>query len=96
MKKIIKKDLSYQQLQGGKLTIPDNYFVHGANFDVEQPYIFISNEEKPLTQIRLLIPPALAYYLRTHHCGSDTMRKNIYDSGAQSVRDKIKEAIGIE
>lgn len=90
------------QKQGGSLTIPDNWFVDQADFDAEKPYIHIQPEpgspdfeDYPAGKL-LDVPKSLAYYLSVHFCGSFSMRDILLERGRNEVKNKIKEALGIE
>lgn len=87
------KKLEWQTI-GGTLEIPDKWFVCECNFDVDEPYIEISNQECNKTK-KLLIPKALAYYLSTHHCGSWHMREVIRDGAKREIQNAIKRALGM-
>lgn len=90
------------QKQGDILEIPNDWIVDHADFDVETPYIHISPVEnspdfKNYSQGRMLrVPKSLAYFLSVHFCGSYLMSDTLINSGRNDVRNKIKEALGIE
>jgi len=77
------------------LQIEDGWFVYGADFDCDEPYIVLANNDTN-EEKRVNVPEQLAYYLRTHWCGSQRMHDLIYDKGVNSTRYKIKEALGIK
>lgn len=83
-----------EQRMGGKLEIPDNYFVYKVDLDHAEPYCTIlpTGEDK---EIKLPIPKSLAYYLRTHFCGSDSYHKNVQDDAVRALQNKIKELLNI-
>ena len=90
------------QKQGGSLEIPDEWYVDGADFDTDEPYIHIQPEyDSPdldfYPQGKVLrVPKSLAYYLSIHSCGSLTMRELMVMSGRLEVRNNIKKALGIK
>ena len=88
------KHHEWQEL-GGSIEIPVDWFVCGANFDVEEPYIEISDKDCSST-IRLPFPKPIAYYLTTHWCGSDCMHELIVDRARRELQNNIKDALGIE
>lgn len=83
------------QLQGGTIEIPDGFFLHGANFDVEDPYIELESDALPRQRLKLPVPKAMAYYLSRHHCGSFEFRKNVEDMAVEALRRRIKDALGL-
>lgn len=84
------------QYQGGTLEIPDGFFVCGANFDDDAPYITICPDSaNPAEDRKLPVPKALAYYLSVHWCGSEAMHKLIRENERRSVQNTIKEALGL-
>ena len=82
------------QYIGGSLTIPDGWFVNKVDLDCHTPYAKIVNDETR-EEKTVLIPKPLAYYLGTHSCGSDVMRANIEDSTRRSIKNTIKDALGL-
>jgi hypothetical protein len=77
------------------LTIPQGWFVCGCDLDAIPPTYKICKEKNILEEQILLFPPALAYYLSTHFCGSYKM-KTIYENGATlKLQNEIKEVLGI-
>jgi hypothetical protein len=89
------RDLS-DQLKGGTLEIPDNYFVSKADFDTDEPHICITSEEDMDNTIKILVPKSLAYYLSTHYCGSKKMHDLIEEHTKTNIRNTIKDALGFE
>jgi len=82
------------QNRGGIFEIPDGWFVTGVNFDVEKPYVEIT-QDNTLKERTLLVPKSLAYFLGTHFCGSHVMRELIQEDTKQFMRTKIKEVLGL-
>jgi len=79
-------------------TIPDEHYVHKVDLDCNEPYCLISHKTNfsPDKDVKLLIPIALAYYLKTHHCGSNSMREILIEFGRTEVRNKIKSILEIK
>ena len=77
------------QTIGGKLEIPDGWFVHYVNLDFGEPYANIINE-KTNKEETINIPKSLAYYLSTHFCGSKKMRDVIAEAAKNEIRNTIK------
>lgn len=79
------------------MTIPKDHFVCGCNLDDEVPYCTITPKDEFAVEHekKVLIPKALAYFLRTHFCGSYEMHKLITDHAKFEAREKIKEALGL-
>lgn len=83
-----------EKFLGGSLSIPDGWCVCRADFDVEEPYIMIFDSSyQTKGDVKILVPKALAYYLSTHHCGSEKMRNLIKEHAICDVRDTIKDAL---
>jgi hypothetical protein len=82
------------QEQGGKLEIPEGFFVYKVDFDDDEPYIIICD---PVSShdARLPVPKSLAYYLSTHFCGSNVMRNLIRDNAKRELQSTIKDALGL-
>ena len=76
--------------------MPKHYFVCGLDVeDANPPYLLaadsaISDEEK------FELPEALAYYLRTHWGGTESMRKENAAAVRRNLQNKIKELLGIK
>lgn len=87
--------LEWQEI-GGSITIPKDWFVSKVNLDSEEPYVMIESlvymDAKP---VKLPFPKSLAYYLRTHFCGSQAMHDLIADNTRRDIKNTIKQALGI-
>jgi hypothetical protein len=95
MKHKTAKTIDWQQ-QGGIIEIPDGWFVTSANFDVEEPYIVISSGQMSSDEERTIkVPKSLAYYLSSHHCGSNYMHEIIEENTRHEIKNAIKEALGL-
>ena len=90
----MSKNIEWQN-KGGTLIIPDNYFVYHADFDSDEPFITICESSGGGEETKLLIPKALAYYLSTHFCGSNTMHDLITENAKREVQNVIKDALGL-
>lgn len=96
MKHKTAKTAEWQEC-GGSIEIPQGWFVSGANFDVEEPYVEIcsntpgSYDEKK----KIPFPKPIAYYLSTHFCGSDVMHEIISEGAKYNIQNTIKTALGL-
>jgi hypothetical protein len=90
IKTITQKD---ESLIGGKLEIPDGYFVMIADFDHENPYIKICTEDGYTDEQVLSVPKSLAYYLKNHCTGSAKMSEKLINSGKREIINKLKNLI---
>ena len=74
------------------LTVPAGACVIGAEFDTEGPYIeYFMADDFNSDRIRVAVPNALAYYLRTHWCGSQHMHDLIWNSAIAHTRSEITD-----
>ena len=84
---------------GGIIEIPDGWFVHGANFDADEPFILMTKNDGRSNsseyEKKVFVPKALAYYLSTHFCGSTKMADRLIEQGKWNVRNKIQDALGL-
>lgn len=83
------------QEKGGSFEIPDGWFVCGADFDAEEPYVTIANGDLSGEERRVPVPKSMAYYLSTHSCGSQKIHDNLIEDGRREVRNKIKAILQI-
>ena len=93
---MIKKPPTEEQLRPMSELNPDTMFVHEVNLDCAIPYCLcylINNYEA--APIYFEINKALAYYQKTHFCGSQEMHDNLIKDGRRKVQNEIKEALGI-
>ena len=78
------------------MEIGEKWFCCGADFDCDEPYISLAHkdgggdEEK-----KIIVPKQLAYYLRTHWCGSQIMYDLITSNAKKSITSSLREIIGI-
>jgi len=77
------------------MTIKEGWFCYGANFDCEKPYITVAHNDTNEEE-KILIPETVAYYLRTHYCGSETMRNMIREHAILDMQHKLKEILGVK
>ena len=76
------------------MEIPDGHFVHRVDLDAEEPYCEIVPKDDVFADpITVLLPKALAYYLRTHWCGSQKMHDPIEGDSRREIRNGIKELL---
>jgi hypothetical protein len=78
---------------GGSMRIPKEWAVTRVDLDAEEPYCLIDHINFGAPKRKILIPKPLAYYLSTHHCGSDRMHRILTDNAKNSIRDEIKKAL---
>ena len=77
------------------MTIPKDYFVCGCDLDANPPICKIATDIDILQEKEILIPPALAYYLTTHFCGSWKMKENYEERAKFNLRREIKKLLDI-
>jgi hypothetical protein len=74
--------------------------VDGCDLDHEPPYCTAFNDgwvgKKGDSPRAFAIPLALAYYLRTHFCGSHTMEQAIVDKTRKYIAGAIGGALGVD
>lgn len=92
------QDSDIVPIEDQTMTIPKDHFVCGCDLDDENPYCIITPKDEYAVEYekRVPIPKSLAYYLRTHFCGSHKMRDILFKQGQSQVRDQIKEALGLD
>lgn len=75
------------------LTVPADHFVTGCDFDAEEPYLKIcANDSTGYDKEKKIpIPSAMAYYLRTHWCGSDKMHDLIESGAVSRARQELED-----
>jgi len=79
------------------ITIPAGHFVYKVDLDCDVPYCRLCRESDYTDlDANIVIPKALAYYLRTHYCGSERMHNSLKEDGIRLCQNKIKEALGIK
>ena len=79
---------------GGMLNIPEGWFVYRVDLDFHEPYCIIADSQKSdAEKKRLAIPKPLAYFLSTHFCGSDNMKRAIQKETIKDVRNKLKNVL---
>jgi hypothetical protein len=76
------------------MKIGNNWFVILADFDCDEPYITICNEDSRKEE-KMLVPEPLAYYLRTHFCGSVKMHDLIQKNSIRDLQCGIKKLLGL-
>lgn len=95
MKHATAKVSAWQRI-GGVLEIPDGWFVHKVDLDVEKPYLQITKDDISMTDEKtLFIPKSLAYYLSTHFCGSKVMHETIEEGTRRDIKNAIMSVLGL-
>lgn len=77
------------------MNIKEGWFCDAADFDSEEPHISVGNNDFTESE-KIEIPESMAYYLKTHWCGSQIMHDLIEKHTLQGVQNKLKEIIGIK
>ena len=97
-KEPIKKEVGSVEGSAASVSeIPDDWFVCAADLDAETPFVLAQQRDSTDNkETKFLVPPQLAYYLRTHYCGSATMHNALIEQGKYKVRTKVKDALGIK
>lgn len=87
------KELQNRPSENSLGKISDGWFVYHAEFEHEEPYIIIANNDivGEKSQKKLLVPKELAYFLTVHWCGTDKL-KEIH---RREVQNEIKNALGL-
>lgn len=79
------------------LGIPEGYFVHHCDLDADEPYCVVAHRDKCTgPDQKLLIAKPLAYYLKTHFCGSKTMHDLITENERRRIGNVLKELMGLD
>ena len=78
------------------MDIGDDYYVYQVDVDCDKPFAEICHKDDPAISEKISIPHQLAYYLKTHWCGSQKMHDLIEKNAIQGFRHQIKEILGIE
>lgn len=95
----IEETINYNndQFIGGKLEIPDGWFVYMADFDAEEPYIIVVKDGcySVDDEVKLPVPKSLAHYLSKHFCGSKKMVESIREGAERNIQYKLKKLLGI-
>lgn len=79
---------------GGSLTIRPGWFVTNVDMDVDPPILVLEQSNSNDKQT-LMIPKPLAYYLRTHFCGSQKMHDLIVSNARHEIGRTIKRELGL-
>jgi translation elongation factor EF-Ts len=91
----IKKVKRSPQLTGGTITIPEGYVVLRVDLDADVPIIEINKEGsfKDKNKKILEVPRALAYYLTTHHNGSNKVREQLRTDAQNQLRSMLRDLL---
>ena len=74
------------EIENYPMEIGKDWFVYNANLDSDEPFIVLAHKEGGIEK-KMPIPEPLAYYLRTHWCGSQIMH--------DLIEKKVKESVDI-
>ncbi len=77
------------------MSIKQGWGCTGANFDCEKPFIEVTNNECSKTK-KISIPESVAYYLRTHFCGSRQMHNGLKADAVRDLQNKFKQIMGMK
>lgn len=77
------------------MTIKEGWGCVGADFDCDEPYVVVTNKNCNKKE-KILIPESVAYYLRTHFCGSMKMHNGLKKDAIRDMQHKLKELLGIK
>ena len=77
------------------MIIKDGWFCYGADFDCKEPHFIIANKNVMADEVKVPVPESVAYYLKTHWCGSQQMHDTIEEGAIRGMRHKLKEILGI-
>ena len=76
------------------MIIKEDWYVYQVNSECEKPYITVCSSDN-MEEEKILMPEQLSYYLKTHFCGSTRMKDNLVERGRQSIKDEIKDILGV-
>ncbi len=74
------------------MVIGEDWFCYQVDCDCEKPYIVLCHKETSEEE-KVLVPEQLAYYLRTHFCGSEKMHNSISNSAASGAANEIRKQV---
>lgn len=78
------------------LTIPAGHFVHHADFDADEPYVLSTSSGEAIGRdVRHKVPKALAYYLRTHFCGSKKYHESVEQNARRELQISLQDLLGL-
>ncbi len=77
------------------MTIGDDWYCYNANFDHDEPYVVLCHEHTS-EEVKIPVPKQLAYYLKTHFCGSRIMHDHMVDKGRTRLQVELLTLLGIE
>jgi len=79
--------------QNKPMEIGEDWFCYKADFDCDEPHIILAHKDGG-EEKKIPVPKQLAYYLRTHWCGSKIMHDLITDNAKKSISSSLREIIG--
>ena len=74
------------------MIIGEDWYCYNVDCDCEEPYIILCRNDNSEEE-KVLVPEQLAYYLRTHFCGSRKMHNAISKSAASSAAEEIRKQV---
>ena len=82
---------------GGSLVMPEGHFVERVDLDAEEPYCMIVHKDDVVgEEAKILIPRSLAYYLSTHHNGSNEFRDLLRRDAKNELRAELQSLLKME
>lgn len=76
------------------MVIGKDWFVYSADLDDDEPFIILAHKNGG-EEIKMSIPEQLAYYLRTHWCGSQTMHDKIASTAKNDISSDLRKILGV-
>jgi hypothetical protein len=80
--------------QNTPMEIGKDWFCYKADFDCKEPHIILAHKDGG-EEKKMVVPEQLAYYLRTHWCGSKTMHDTIERNAKSSVQRDLQKILGV-
>jgi len=82
---------------GGSLVMPEGHFVERVDLDAEEPYCTVVSTDNIAGEgKKILIPRSLAYYLSTHHNGSNEFRDLLRRDAKNELRAELQSLLKME
>lgn len=84
---------NYKETVNSPMIIEDDWFCYKVDLDNKKPYAILCHKETGEEE-KILIPQKLAYYFKTHWCGSEEIYKKIKNDANEEMQNKLKELLG--